>query len=264
MTRHRPPPIPRAVALSAGLALAFPVGVVGQGPGVRVTGVVVSERGSLPIPGALVALDAGRRTMADSAGAFVLDDVRPGPYRIAAVAPGCHVGLGEVTVSATGTLEVRLAVALPPEAEERLASWSLGARSTGESVRSITGEEIRRRHFRSIPDVLRALAPDMVGGESASAGGRQSLRGRGAPTVGASGDPLVVIDGVRMGQRSMDALASMNANEVERVEVVRGGTGGWRYGIQGANGVIRITTRDATGGHGGDTAPQACAFTFGR
>lgn len=261
MIPHPSPPILTAVALWVGWALALPPEAAGQ---IRVTGTVVSERASLPIPGALVALDAGQTTLADSTGAFVLDDVRPGPYRIAAVAPGCHVGLGEVTVDATGTLAIRLAVPLSPEAEERLASWSLGTRSAGESVRSINGEEIRRRHFRSVPDILRVLAPDMVGGESASAGGRQSLRGRGAPTVGASGDPLVVIDGVRMGQRSMDALSALNTDEVERVEVVRGGTGGWRYGIQGANGVIRITTRDARGAYAEETPPTACGFTFPR
>lgn len=251
----------------AGLALAAaggPPAASAQDAGVRLTGRVLSESGALAVPGALVALDAGASTVADSAGAFVLDGVLPGPYRIAAVAPGCHVGLGEVTVVAGRDMTLDLSVPLPREAEERLASWNLGSRSEGGAVRSMSGEEIRRRSFRSIQDILRVLAPDMVGGQSGSVGERQSLRSRGAPTVGASADPLVIVDGVRMGQRPMDALAGISPDEVDLVEVVRGGTGGWRYGIQGANGVIRITTRDARGAYAEETPPAGCGFTFPR
>ena len=45
---------------------------------------------------------------------------------------------------------------------------------------------------------------------------------------------------------------------------MRGGAGGWRYGIQGANGVVRVTTRDATGGFAKETAARDCAFSFTR
>lgn len=251
------------MTLALGLAQPWPAAeVAAQEAATRITGQVVSREGSLPIPGALVALDAGTRTVADSAGTFTLEGVLPGPYRIAAVAPGCHVGLGEIDVAAGRAMTVRVQVPLPRDALERLEAWSLGSRSEGSAVRAMTGEEIRRRHFRSVGDIIRVLAPDMVGGQSGSVDGRQSLRNRGAPTVGASADPLVVLDGVRMGQRSMDALAGINPDELERVEIVRGGTGGWRYGSQGANGVIRIMTRDARGAYGQETRPQDCDFRF--
>ncbi|GMV04957.1 MAG: hypothetical protein AMXMBFR53_12370 [Gemmatimonadota bacterium] len=252
----------RTALLAVGLALLARLPADGQAP-VRLTGRVVTAAGS-PIPGALIALDAGASTLADSAGAFVLEGIRPGPYRVAAVAPGCHVGLGEISVPGGGLGSLSLEVPVPRELEDRLSSWNLGPRSEGGAVRSMSGDAIRRRHFRSVQDILRVLAPDMVGGQSASVGERQSLRSRGAPTVGASGDPLIIVDGVRLGQRPMDALSGLNTEEIERVEVVRGGTGGWRYGTQGANGVVVVTTRDARGAWGEETPPGACGFTFPR
>jgi len=63
-------------------------------------GSVRSESSGHPIGGALVALDMGRRILAQADGTFRFEDVPPGPYRIAAVAPGCHVGLGTVEVAA--------------------------------------------------------------------------------------------------------------------------------------------------------------------
>ena len=51
---------------------------------------------------------------------------------------------------------------------------------------------------------------------------------------------------------------------VRRIDVSRGASGGWRYGMQGANGVIVITTRNAPAEHPQDTPPEACGFVFPR
>lgn len=252
-----------AAAVCLACALGSPVSVAAQDEG-RLLGNVVSEARGLPIPGALVALDAGLRIEADADGAFLFEVVRAGPYRIAAVAPGCHVGLGEVEVVAGREVRVRLSVPLPTEAEDRLDAWTLGTRSLGESVRVLTGEQLRRRSARTVQDALRMIVPDMVGAETSQTGGRAVLRNRGAPTVQGNPEPLVILDGVPIAMRSVDALAAVNVEDVELVEVLRGGAGGWRYGMQGANGVVRVTTRDATGGYAAGTAPADCAFTFPR
>lgn len=252
-----------SVVVTCGV-LAFPAGRAPAQEHGRLVGHVVSEARGLPIPGALVALDAGIETMADEDGGFLLDGVRSGPYRIAAVTPGCHIGLGDVVVEGGRELRVRVTVPLTPEAENRLEAWALGTRSLGESVRTLTAEQIRKRHVRTVEDALRILAPEMVGQETNQVGGRPTLRNRGAPTLVAGAEPLVILDGIPIPQRSGDALASLNPDDIERIEVMRGGAGGWRYGIQGANGVVRITTRDASGGYEEATPPSECAFRFPR
>lgn len=262
-TRNRARVAGAATWLAAcGLTLLAP-GAHAQQDG-RLTGVVVTERGGIPVPAAMVALDAGVRVDADEEGMFEFPAVRAGPYRIAAVAPGCHVGLGEVEVRAGEEVRIRLSVPLPQDAEDRLGQWTLGTRSLGESVKSISGDQMRRRHVQTVYDALRIIAPDMVGSSISQSGGTPSLRNRGAPTVSGNAQPLIILDGIPIPQRSLDALATVNVDDLELVEVMRGGAGGWRYGIQGANGVVRVTTRDATGGYAVGTPSRQCAFTFSR
>jgi outer membrane cobalamin receptor len=58
------------------------------------------------------------------------------------------------------------------------------------------------------------------------------------------------------------SLYSVNVDEVDRIEIVRGASGGWAYGQGGANGVIRIYTRHSTSEIDPNTPPEACGFTF--
>lgn len=225
-------------------------------------GRVVSEVDGGPVAGALVALDAGRRTLTDSTGAFRLDDLVPGPYRIAAVGRGCVVSLGEVEVPENAGAVIELTLpASPPAAGDESRAWDPDERRSAAAARVMEAEEIRRRGFRSVTDIVRALAPTMVGRESSSTGFRQEIRGRSRSTAGGSTEPLVVVDGVRITQRVADALAMIDPATVRRVSVVRGTAGGWGYGTQAVNGVILIETLERPV-HDASTPPGACGFQF--
>jgi|GEM_PF-2193593 len=228
-----------------------------------ISGTVVSADRGLPIAGAVVALDAGIRTASDSTGAFSVQ-APSGGYRVAAIAPGCHVGIGTVEVRAGTETRVRITVPLPPDAESLLEAWELRTRSLGESVRVVDEAQIRRRRIQSVADAVRLVAPDMIGRESAQAGGRQELLNRGAPTVAGPRAPLVVVDGLRLPQGGHDILSTIDPGDIARIEVARGATGGWIYGSQAANGIIRITTKDARSGFDRQTPAAACSFTFPR
>ncbi len=122
------------------LALVFPSAGVGQVDRGVVSGVVVSSASGEPIPGALVLLDSGLRAFTDAEGRFALGGLSPGPYRIAAVTPGCHVGLGNVEVPTDGrVIRLRIAVDLPGDTVA--GRWALGERSEGTSMRVVTAEE---------------------------------------------------------------------------------------------------------------------------
>jgi outer membrane receptor for ferrienterochelin and colicin len=103
----------------------------------------------------------------------------------------------------------------------------------------------------------------MVGQGSAEPGANQRLVGRRSATVQGPAQPLVVVDGVPLPQRSLEALSAINIEDVDRIEVSKGAAGGWAYGNQGANGVIRIFTRSAAASAlGPETPPDRCGFTF--
>lgn len=62
---------------------------------------------------------------------------------------------------------------------------------------------------------------------------------RGAAQLRTSNNPLIVVDGILI----EGALADINMQDVENIEVLKGASGASLYGSRAANGVIAITTR---------------------
>ena len=67
-----------------------------------------------------------------------------------------------------------------------------------------------------------------------------SIKLRAATSITGSSDPLVVIDGTIS---SLNSMADISSEDIERVEVVKGAAASSLYGSNGANGVIQIFTR---------------------
>ncbi len=74
---------------------------------------------------------------------------------------------------------------------------------------------------------------------SSEAGADPKVQVRGLSSVGASAEPLVVVDG----QPIDDGLSFVNMADVESVEVLKDAASAAIYGSRGANGVIIITTK---------------------
>lgn len=132
----------------------------------------------------------------------------------------------------------------------RVVSGSRHEQRQIESPRSmsvVTGDEIRRRNYRTIPDALNSLAGVMV---------QYTNYGGGAPIIrGLIGNRiLILIDGIRINNAIYrlgpnQYLNTIDINRVERIEVVRG-PGSVLYGSDALGGLINIITRKAET-HGG-------------
>ncbi len=87
-------------------------------------------------------------------------------------------------------------------------------------------------------------------------GGESRIRIRGGTSIGeefgASNDPLIVIDGVPMDNRSVagsrNPLNFVNASEIASMTVLKDASAAAIYGSRGANGVIIITTKQGSSG----------------
>ena len=75
-----------------------------------------------------------------------------------------------------------------------------------------------------------------------AANGGISIRIRGASSFMASEEPLYVIDDNPITQRS-GGIFFMNPNDIEQIEVLKNPADIALYGMRGANGVVRITTK---------------------
>ncbi len=93
---------------------------------------------------------------------------------------------------------------------------------------------------------------------SATPGAAVNVNIRGVTSIGASSQPLYVIDGIPLVSRNNSALnsniqpvnplADINPNDIESISVLKDASAAAIYGSRGANGVIIITTKRGTTG----------------
>jgi TonB-linked SusC/RagA family outer membrane protein len=98
--------------------------------------------------------------------------------------------------------------------------------------------------FRTTPDAdpMRALQGKVAGMTITTTGspsGTATVRIRGIGSFNSSQDPLYVIDGVPMAS----SLNTLNANDIESMQVLKDAASASIYGSRAANGVIIITTK---------------------
>lgn len=149
-----------------------------------------------------------------------------------------------------------LALATPAaRAQEPVHSDDTGARRD-----TVVPNPPRLAAAKTLAELLAARVPGLQvrPGSGAVASGSR-LRLRGASGIQTPNDPLVVIDGVRVVSEPNDLLASevrqqpsrlddFVPDDVQRIEVLTGPAAIARYGPEGANGVVEVTTRRGTAG----------------
>lgn len=202
-------------------------------------GRVLDAATSRPLAGVLVQSEEGALTLSDEEGRFRLEGLEPGSHLVALLTPGCSVTWADVELESG---EVRDTVVRLEAAEEAARTEERADRRRRSQGKVVTGAEIREMQESSLAEVIRRVAPNMVGSPSGQFGRSTSVQGRtrnsflrGAP------EPVVVVDGVRV-EDPADALDFIRPADVRILEILPGAAGGWEFGSEGAAGVIRVTT----------------------
>lgn len=160
----------------------------------------------------------------------------------------------EIEVGARTTIDVTLGGAT--ELQEVVVvgyGTTLKSEFTGSSV-SVGSEQLEKLPVLSADQALQGLAAGVqVTSASGTPGGGISLRVRGQTSISASNDPLYVVDGVPVvsgnlqqngfGGQGGNALAGLNPNDIESIEVLKDASSTAIYGARAANGVVLITTK---------------------
>ena len=112
------------------------------------------------------------------------------------------------------------------------------------SVATVSGRELESSPVANLSQSLAGRLPGLSTAETYSEPSRvtTTLRVRGASTIYAN-QPLVVIDGFPYAYNSNELFEYISAYEVESISVLKDASAQAIYGIQGANGVVVITTR---------------------
>src|SRR4051794_27355495 len=187
--------------------------------------------------------------------------VNPGPVTQDFVLEANPLQLGEVVITGAGT--------------------STEVEKLGNVRNAVSPELIVKSNESNIVQALAGKAPNVqVAATSGDPGAGSAIQIRGLRTINGSSQPLFIVDGVPMnnttfsttnfnpidvagvnlpgqvnggeleGTSAPNSLVSLNPDDIENVEILKGASAAAIYGSRAANGVILITTKR---GHSGAT-----------
>ena len=120
------------------------------------------------------------------------------------------------------------------------------------SISAVKAEDLNRGAVVNTQDMLKGkIAGLLVIPGDGGPGSGSRIRIRGAASLNASNDPLVVIDGVPVAQGAGGAMSNpldlLNPNDIESFSVLKDASAAAIYGSRASNGVILITTKKGVG-----------------
>jgi TonB-linked SusC/RagA family outer membrane protein len=134
-------------------------------------------------------------------------------------------------------------------------------RSVGYSVQEVKSEAITNSGASNVLDALSGKSSGVqITRSSGSAGGGSRILIRGATSMVGNNQALIVIDGVRSNNETLQSQAStagtassnrlmdLNSDDIASVSVLKGAAATAIYGTAGAGGVVIITTKKGTKG----------------
>nr|MBI1230589.1 SusC/RagA family TonB-linked outer membrane protein [Cytophagales bacterium] len=214
-----------------------------------VRGLVTSAEDGGPIPGVTVFIRGTTQgTITDLDGQYELSV--PADRNILVFR---FVGLQsqEIAVGNQATVNVVMAPELTALSEVVVTAYGDQTRRevTG-AISSVRGEIFQDLPMQSFDRAMQGrVAGVQVTSTSGQPGGALTVQIRGVGSINAGTQPLYIVDGVQIaagglsGQGSQNALATINPNDIESIEVFKDAAAASIYGAQASNGVVLITTK---------------------
>lgn len=244
-------------------ALAWSDAAVAQDTG-RITGVVTAAGTMRPLDGAQVTIaGTGMGALTNAQGRYLILNVPAGQHTVRVTTLGYSTVDQTTTVQAGGTAEVSFTIEETALALDEIVvtgtAAEVRAKEVGNSLDAVTSRDIENLPVSNTQDILAGRAPGvMIMSNSGQAGAGGSIKIRGVNTVSQTASPLIYVDGVRIyneptragwgGRQSTNPLQDINAEDIERVEVVKGAAATTLYGTEASAGVIQIFTKQGVSG----------------
>ena len=227
----------RIISIVAGLLL-FGTMAVAQ----TVKGTVTDPTGS-PVPGAYVIPDGvtDRGTITDLDGHFVVDAQNSVQVSF--------IGFLTQDVPVNGRTELTIVLKEDSTLLEETVVIGYGSVRKSDltgAVSSVGGAVLEDKAAANVGQLLQGRMSGVYIVDSGNPQSNVSIKIRGLGTVNNS-NPLLVLDGVPMVNMSLNSL---NAEDIETIDVLKDASATAIYGSRGANGVIIVTTKKGSKGDG--------------
>ncbi|MFD1142182.1 SusC/RagA family TonB-linked outer membrane protein [Larkinella insperata] len=240
---------------------AFGLSAQDTGPVINATlsGKIIDSRTKEPLPGASVQIKGTTNgAITDAEGKFALKTGQKLPFVLLVN----YIGyISQEVVAATNSIDIQLVESVNQLSELVVVGYGTQKRSdiTG-SIASIPAE-VKMQPVASAERLLQgAVAGAVVTQTSGQPGGGVSVQIRGNNSITAGSDPLYVIDGFPINNdytlndagvtngAKINPMSTINTADIESIDVLKDASATAIYGSRGANGVVIITTKNASKG----------------
>ena len=214
----------------------------------RVTGTVRDEKGA-PLPGVTVAVKgATAGTQTDGNGYFILD-IEDG-----AILQVSSVGYEPRQLPAVAKMDITLRLSTASLNDVVVIGYGTEKKKDLTGAISVVSSKDFQGGAITTPEQLIAgkVAGVSITSNGGSPGAGSTIRIRGAASLNASNDPLIVIDGVPLSGNNIygtsDPLSLVNPSDIETFTILKDASATAIYGSRASNGVIIITTKKGRNG----------------
>ncbi len=224
------------VVLSAGLVLAQERTVSGR---------VTDEETGEPIPGAnIIVKGTTSGTITDFEGNYSLS-VPDGATLVYS-----FVGYAQQEVAVGSRSVIDVSLALDVQALSEVVVVGYGTQEKKEitsAVTSVSSKEFNAGNIQNPQQLLQGKVSGLVIARPGSdPNGGFNIRLRGISSLGASQEPLFVVDGVIMSSSTFSTI--VDPNDIETIDVLKDASAAAIYGVRGNAGVLLVTTKTGSPG----------------
>jgi len=219
----------------------------------KITGLVTDEKGDPIIGATIIEIGTNKGTVTDINGQFSLETATTGQLKVS------FLGYESQTVAISGKSQLKISMSQSSKNLEEIVVVGYGTikkKDLTGAVSSIKTTDLQKSSAVSVGQLMSGKAAGLqVLQNFAQPGGEISFLIRGAASVGAGNNPLIIIDGFPVSSLSEPGsgnaydggtksdLNSINPNDIESVEVLKDASATAIYGSRAANGVILITSK---------------------
>jgi TonB-dependent SusC/RagA subfamily outer membrane receptor len=116
------------------------------------------------------------------------------------------------------------------------------------ALSQVSGDDLQKQSVSRVEDALRGRVAGLrIQTVASEAGGDPKITLRGPGSITGSSSPLIVVDGVVLGNGA-DILGTIDNNNIENISVLKDASSVAIYGSRGANGVILVTLKEGVVG----------------
>ncbi len=232
------------------IGICFAANAFGQG-NITVTGKITQSGDNAPLPGVnVVVRGTGTGAIADAEGNY---SISSDPNAMLVFS---FVGFTtqEIRVGGRSTINVQLEPLVTELNQVVVTGYNTSQkREIISSIVSVSPDAFKNMPVSGLDQALQGQAAGvLVQQSSGTPGGGIMVRVRGNTSISASNRPLFIVDGMpvasgalgySLGGQTDNALATINPNDIESIEVLKDASAKAIYGSRGANGVVLITTK---------------------